>query len=202
MATWYRGQSAGYSFDASIVFSKEDLEKLYRSVDRKQLRKAILRSADVAVGMIVTQVGKIMDREEPPYMRSRRKGILRDYRRWATRMRARFEGATARSRTRAQGGAAAALEVGGTYEQWVRDYGRVVTTKSRGETLRSTRTDVAEHRRRRTENARTGAPKWYLDRAFERVGPVWDEPLKRAIEHVFAHGKVPHAPALRRGLLS
>lgn len=200
MPTWYRGQSAGYSFDATVRFSEEDLARLYTSIDRKQIAKAILRSADVAVGMIVTKVGKLMDAEEPAYMRTRRKGLLRDYRRQAVRMRARFEGAVARSRTAVMGGAALALEIGGTYEQFVHGYQRMVSTAVQGQTTSMRRVTVQAHKRERTESARTGAPRWYLDRGFESVGPVWDVPLQRAIEAVFAHGKVPHAPALRKGL--
>lgn len=181
----------------SIRIQPEDVEKFVGRLHPKLLRKAVLRSADVAVGMAVTVAGRLMDAEEPEYMVSRRKGILRDYRRWATRLRGRFDGAVARSRTMAMGGAAAALEVGGTYEQWVHGYDRMMTYSSRGETTRIARQSVGEHRRTRTE--RTG--KHYLDRAFLKIGPVWQEPLRRAVDSVFQFGKVPPARQLRAGLM-
>lgn len=186
-----------YAAGGKFRIDEKDLADLLRRVDRKQLSKAILRAADVAVGMWVTTAGKLMDREEPPFMKSRRKGILRDYRRWSVRLRARWDGSTARSKTSAMGGAAAALETGGTYEQWVKSYDRMMTYSSRGETTRVQRQRVTEHRRTRTETR----ARHYLGRAMVMVGPVWEKPLERAIEAVFTGGKVPPATKLRAGLL-
>lgn len=185
-----------YNFDARIELSGEEIAKLYEKADAKKIRKAILRSADVAVGMAVSAARDLMDVEEPLYMKRRAKGMLKEYRRWATRMRGRMIDDTVRAATGSRFLAAYALEIGGRYEQWVNEYTRLVTRQRRGETLSTTRVAVKSHKRHRPEDA-----KRYLARAFSRIGPVSGEPLRRAIAALIETGKVPHAPQLRRGLL-
>jgi hypothetical protein len=184
---------------ATIKLDEKDVARFMTSIDKRQLSKAVLRGSDCALQLVIDRTKRLMDAEEPPYMLTRRKGLLRDYRRWASRMRGRFVGQTVLARSMA-GGSAVALELGGIYEQFVHDYERAVTRQSRGEQLSSRRVKVRGHRRERTESARTGAPRHYLQRAVDMAENVAMEPTARAVEAVFSGRKVPAARTLRRGL--
>lgn len=161
-------------------------------ITSKDLRKAVMRGADVTGRLFVFKIKRMVDREEPAWFERRRKGLLKDYVRWAKRMKARLSGDTVVSRVGTSTRYALPIEQGGTYEQHVTEY----TQRRFYRGGRSRSVTVRGHLRERTEKR----GRQYAHRAFGVVVPVAAEPTYRALYALITDGKVPTQAALRKGL--
>lgn len=203
-----------------VTATLDGLDALLRApqLSSAQIRKCVLRGNDVAIGLAIDELRSELNREEPRYFRRRARGLLKDFRRMARLYRASFSrnlGAllTGRAELVAVGlggsrmRAAAPLEVGGKYEQFVREHTRrvksrdvrervaTVSGRRRMSTIAQGFTRVNEHLRTRPEDAQH-----YLLRAVQEKLGVMAEPTRRALAGLLATGKVPTAKSLRAGL--
>lgn len=203
-----------------VFATLDDLDALLRmpQLSVKEIRKCALRGNDVAIGLAIDELRSELNREEPRYFRRRARGLLKDFRRMARLYRATFSrGLGSALAARAEvvavgmGGsrmrAAAPLEVGGKYQQFVeahtrrvkgRDVRERVATASgrrRMTTIAQGYTQVREHLRMRPEDAHR-----YLLRAVQAKLSVMIVPTIRALAGLIATGKVPTAKTLRAGL--
>ncbi len=180
----------------SVTLDSAGLREKLARVSGKDLKKAILRGGDAGVALIVERLRGLIDAEEPKYFKSRRKGMLKDYRRWARRLRGHFEsGNTAASSTSTRTVYAAALEDGGSYTQYVKPYERKLTQAWGRPVERPRAVQVGPYTRQREEFA-----KHYLARAVYAVAPRFTTPLERALRALFEEDRVPTQAELKRGL--
>lgn len=167
----------------------------------KALRGSVMRSADAVVSMVITKAVKLLDADESGGWRRqafarRRRALLKEYRRHGKRMKARISGDRVVSGTGSRGYASVALEIGGTYDQWVKTHQRT-QTYAFGHKLRApVRVTVMEHRSSRTENN----PGHYFRRAMDAVDQFADEIIHRAVYGVIEKGKIPPQTMLKKGL--
>jgi len=176
------------------MFAQLDDAAVTQALERitsKELRKAVLRGADVTGRLFIFKVKRMVDREEPTWATKRRRGLLKDYVRWAKRMKGRLSGDTVISKVGTSTRYALPIEQGGTYEQFVTEYTQRRWGRGRMRDVR-----VKSHTRRHTEKR----GRQYAHRAFGDVVPVAAEPTYRALYALITEGKVPTQATLRKGL--
>ena len=184
--------SVGYEV---TLDTKDAREKLMR-VSGKQFYKTVLRGTDATIGLILERLKKRLKTQEERWFQRRTVGIMNDFWRWARRLKAwptttNLITATAITQTRY----ALAVEEGGEYEQWVKDYNRKLT-QAWGRPVRNPRTiPVQGHKRMYKQPARH-----YFRDVVQRSEADFGVPMERALRILLDEGRVATQAQMRKGL--
>jgi hypothetical protein len=166
------------------------------AVSGKQFYKTILRGTDAVVGLLLERMKRKLKNLEPPWFKRRAVGIMNDFWRWARRLKAwptTMDTITATALTQTR--YAAAIEDGGEYDQWVKDYHRRATSAWGRPVKHPREIPVRGHHRTRREWAMHYFA-WTVSTSESDFG----KPMERALEILVNERRVATQAEMKKGL--
>ncbi len=182
------------TFDVTLDVA--DARAKLAAISGKQFYKTILRGTDAVVGLILERLKRRLKAGEEKWFQRRAAGIMNDFWRWARRLKAwptTLDTITATSLTQTR--YALAVEEGGAYEQFVREYDRRVT-QAWGRPVQSPATvHVKGHKRVYHQDARH-----YFRDVIQASESDFGAPMERALRILLDEGRVATQAQMKKGL--